>query len=112
MERLSHEHRLAKFLEAKTVSEPIMNSDDWMARQEHLLKVIKHHEKVGDEHRTELARLRDQNQRQRESLKWALENRAGTNHIGGFRSGGCGCCSWDIEPPEHLREILMGVMKP
>lgn len=45
-----------------------------------------------------------------EALRWALENRAGSNYVGGLRNGGCGCCSDDIEPPAHLEPIFRDVL--
>lgn len=46
----------------------------------------------------------------KEALRWALENRAGSNYVGGLRNGGCGCCSYDIEPPAHLEPIFRDVL--
>lgn len=41
-----------------------------------------------------------------EALAWALKEGAWFTHDGELQDSGCGCCSTQITPPEHLANFF------
>jgi hypothetical protein len=45
------------------------------------------------------------------ALRWAIEEGASFNsNSKTFYDAGCGCCSGDVEPPEDIKGMLIGLM--
>lgn len=47
----------------------------------------------------------------RAALKWALETgvKATASGPSGFYSRGCGCCSYDLEPPKEIDALVRSI---
>jgi hypothetical protein len=86
-----------------------------VAELEAFIKVLLPSWPDGEHYPTEISMIEmtgRENKELKKALRWAIGEGASFNPASkSFYDAGCGCCSGNIEPPEDIKQMLIGLME-